>query len=170
MQLEYRLHSNANTGVAVHAPRLDDSSFAGLEIQILDDGGSAFQNLDLRQCTGALVMLEGPAQRAARPAGTRNAMRIISRGRKITIILNDIKFVDAWLDRLLAEAEAEAEAARVYLMRDPQVYEAGEIETMRLRHSNAALQARTLTRTKGFLALQACSGRAEFRNVFIKEY
>lgn len=98
LRLEYKASKNANSGVSLRAPREGDPAFAGMEVQILDDGGSAHKDLKPEQYTGAIYSVVGPSKRVTKPAGEWNALRLVARGRQVTVTVNDTRVVDANLD------------------------------------------------------------------------
>jgi hypothetical protein len=160
LKFDYRLSPNANTGVAIHAPRLANAAFAGLEIQILDDAGTEFVNLAPEQRTGAIYKLVPPFARAARPAGEWNSMRIMAQGRSLIVFLNDVKIVQAHLGDLL---KAQSTHARDYTFHaiSPGAADTSEAAQM--------FQVRALKEERGHLGLQSWGGRVEFRDIVIRD-
>ena len=109
LRLEFKVSPNGDSGVAIRAPRaghvptFNDPSIEGLEIQLLDDGGTALQNPG-EFPTGSIWGLVRPTEKASRPAGQWNTLRIVARDRQLTVFLNDKKVVDAGLDDFQAKA------------------------------------------------------------------
>src|SRR5262245_53570519 len=108
LRLEYRLRPGGNSGVYLHAPDRGHISRAGMEIQLLDDNHPSYAKIDFYQYTGSIYHVVAPTRRAGKPPGQWNAMEIRADGRRIVVVLNGIKIVDADLDRcLLDEAVAK---------------------------------------------------------------
>jgi Domain of Unknown Function (DUF1080) len=105
LRLEFKVPPNGNSGVAVHCPppnnpKGHDPAYSGMEIQILDDAGDQYKNLRPTQYTGSVYDVVPPGKRATKPAGEWQTMRIVSKGRQITVEVNGVLIVDAKLDEL----------------------------------------------------------------------
>lgn len=102
MQLEYRWEKpGGNSGVAVRAPLTRDVSTKGIEIQLIDDAGyEKVHNYKLKptQHTGSVYGVVPPSKLPGKGSGEWNKMRIIAKGRKITVELNGEIVTDANLD------------------------------------------------------------------------
>jgi hypothetical protein len=98
LTLEYKVPVNGNSGVALRAPLRGHTSKDGMEIQILDDNGPAYKKLKPWQYTGSIYGVVPPSKRVTRPAGKWNRMRIVARGRRVSVEVNGTKVVDANLD------------------------------------------------------------------------
>ena len=106
VRLDFKVPENGNSGVALRAPfqAKNDPAYQGMEIQILDDGGSDYKNkLRPAQFTGSIYDVVPSAKRANRPVGEWNKMRIVARGRQITVDVNGERLVDANLDKYVEE-------------------------------------------------------------------
>ena len=99
LRLEYRLKPAGNSGVYIRAPEQGHISRAGMEIQILDDNHPKYAKLDFYQYTGSIYHVVPPTRRAGKPAGQWNAMTVRADGRRVLVIVNGKKVVDADLDR-----------------------------------------------------------------------
>jgi hypothetical protein len=93
LRLEYKVPKHGNSGVALRAPRKGRTSSEGMEIQILDD--EDYKGLKPWQYTGSIYGVVPPSKRAAKPVGEWNAMRIVAKGRQVTVEINGVKVVDA---------------------------------------------------------------------------
>ncbi|MCU0249503.1 MAG: DUF1080 domain-containing protein [Vicinamibacterales bacterium] len=103
-RFEFRLTPNANNGIGIRAPLVGDAAYAGMEIQVLDDGGSEYTNLLPGQYHGSIYKVV-PARRGfQKPVGEWNSEEIIADGRHITVKLNGTTIVDANLDDVTDEA------------------------------------------------------------------
>jgi hypothetical protein len=102
MQLEYRWEKpGGNSGVAVRAPLTGEVSSKGIEIQLIDDAGyEKVHNYKLKptQHTGSIYGVVPAAKLPGKGPGEWNKMRIVARGRRITVELNGETVTDANLD------------------------------------------------------------------------
>jgi hypothetical protein len=105
LRLEYKVPRAGNSGVALRAPLKGDPAYQGMEIQILDDEAPEYKNLRPTQYTGSIYDVVPPSKRVTKPAGEWNQMRIVAKGRQITVELNGTKIVDANLDDHKDKAE-----------------------------------------------------------------
>jgi hypothetical protein len=90
LSLEYRLERGVNSGIGIRydkytGQRNTRPSFAGYEIQLLDDGAKE----PTTSSTGSLYRYVAPKASAAKPAGEWNRMVIECRGPRIRVTLND---------------------------------------------------------------------------------
>jgi hypothetical protein len=98
LRLEYKVPKAGNSGVAQRAPLKGDPAYEGMEIQILDDEAPQYKDLRPTQYTGSIYDVVPPSKRVTKPAGEWNTMKIIAKGRKVTVELNGTTIVDANLD------------------------------------------------------------------------
>jgi hypothetical protein len=103
LRLEYRLRPGGNSGVYIRAPEEGHISRVGMEIQILDDNDPRYAKIDFYQYTGSIYHVVAPTRRAGKPAGEWNAMTIRAEGRRVVVIVNGKKVVDADLDACLRD-------------------------------------------------------------------
>ncbi len=96
VRLEYKMPKHGNSGVALRSPLKGDPAYAGMEIQLLDDAN--WKDLRPAQYTGSIYDVVPPSKHVSKPFGEWNQMRIVAKGRKITVELNGTKIVDANLD------------------------------------------------------------------------
>jgi hypothetical protein len=108
LRLEYKLPKKGNSGVALRAPFKGNPAYAGMEIQILDDPyyKKNYKGLKPTQLTGSIYDVVPPSKEAIRPPGEWNKMRIVAKGRQVTVEVNDNKIVDANLDDYKDRAKA----------------------------------------------------------------
>jgi hypothetical protein len=101
VRLEFKLPKGGNSGVALRAPREGNPANAGMEIQLLDDEyhRKNLPDLKVSQLTGSVYGVQGPSKDALKPIGEWNTMRIVAKGRRVTIELNGVQTVDADLDK-----------------------------------------------------------------------
>jgi hypothetical protein len=102
LHLEYRWEKDGgNSGVALRAPLVGDVSWKGIEIQLIDDVRyEKVHNYKLKstQHTGSIYGVVPPSKLPGKGPGEWNKMRIIAKGRKITVELNGQIVTDANLD------------------------------------------------------------------------
>ena len=110
MRLEYRWEKpGGNSGVAVRAPLTSAVSTQGIEIQLIDDTGYEKVHkykLKPTQHTGSIYGVVPPSKLPAKGPGEWNKMRIVAKGRRITIELNGEIVTDANLDDHKDQAKA----------------------------------------------------------------
>ncbi len=102
LRFEFRLTPAANNGVGIRAPLEGDAAYAGMEVQVLEDGSPVYWNLQPYQYHGSVYGV-APARRGVlRPVGEWNTEEIVARGRKVTVTVNGTRIADADLDRASA--------------------------------------------------------------------
>jgi hypothetical protein len=146
LRFEVKLTENANNGIGIRAPPEGDAAYVGMEIQVLDDGGSQYTNLRPAQYHGSIYQMF-PAKRGfQKPVGEWNAEEIAVRGRQITVTLNGVVIVDANLDDMKDDA-------------------------LLATHRNLSRPegARGIANTKGHIGLLGHGARVEFRNIRIRQ-
>ncbi len=145
-RFEFKLTENANNGIGIRAPLQGDAAYAGIEIQVLDDGGSQYTNLKPYQYHGSVYGMVPSKRGFQKPVGEWNAEEITARGRRITVRLNGATIVDANLDDV----------------KDPEM-----LKTHRDLSKPEGSQG--IANTKGHIGLLGHGARVEFRNLRIKE-
>jgi hypothetical protein len=94
LTLEFRLSEGANSGLFLRAPHEGDPAYTGMEIQILDDYADRLGSLRGDQYTASIYDVQAVSERASRPAGQWQKMRIVCRGPRVKVILNGRKVID----------------------------------------------------------------------------
>ena len=102
MRFEFKLTENANNGIGIRAPLEGDAAYVGMEIQVLDDGGSQYTTCSPISTTARSTTVAAEA-RLQKPVGEWNAEEITANGRQITVKLNGTTIVDANLDDIKDE-------------------------------------------------------------------
>jgi hypothetical protein len=144
-RFEFRLTPNANNGIGIRAPLVGDAAYVGMEIQVLDDGGSMYTKLEPGQYHGSIYKV-APAKRGfQKPVGEWNAEEITATGRRITVKLNGTTIVDCNLDDVT----------------DPAVLK----EHQDLTKPEGS---RGIANTKGHIGFLGHGAHVEFRNIRIK--
>jgi len=99
-RFEFKLTPNANNGVGIHTPMGCDAAYCGMEIQILDDSGSAYTGLHPYQYHGSIYGVVPVKRGHQKPVGEWNSEEIMCKGRQVKITLNGVVVVDANLDEV----------------------------------------------------------------------
>ena len=145
-RFEFRLTPNANNGIGIRAPLEGDAAYVGMEIQVLDDGGSQYTNLLPGQYHGSIYKVVAAKRGFQKPVGEWNSEEIIANGRRITITLNGTVIVDANLDDVKDEAVLKEH-----------------------RDLTRPEGSRGIANTKGHIGFLGHGAHVEFRNIRIKE-
>jgi hypothetical protein len=118
---EYRWEKKGgNSGVALRTPEKGDPAYQGMEIQLIDDEGwfeVHKSKLADYQHTGSVYDVQPAKEAKNKPIGEWNAVKIVCKGRKVTIVHNDVELVNANLDDYKAKEKGhpglKREAGRV---------------------------------------------------------
>lgn len=139
LRFEFRMQADANNGIGIRAPRVGQTSKAGMEIQIIDQSGPLYgpQKLKPEQYHGSIYDVWPARSGFLKKPGEWNTQEIRADGRRISVHLNGVAILDADLD----------------LVREPEVLK---------EHPG-------LQRTSGHIALLGHQSRVEFRNLQIAE-
>lgn len=111
LHLEYKLPKMGNSGVALRSPLEGNPAFQGMEIQLLDDDN--WKDLKPTQYCGSLYDVAAASKHVTKPHGEWNKMRIVLKGKKLTIENNGEMIVETSLDD-----HKEKEKAHPGLLRD----------------------------------------------------
>lgn len=95
LSLEFRLAPGAESGIFVRAPLRGDPTYAGMEIQILDDATRNWGALSADQVSGSIYGVQAPSERMGGRAGRWQQLVVRCRGPRIGVALNGRKVVDA---------------------------------------------------------------------------
>ncbi|MCI0376326.1 MAG: DUF1080 domain-containing protein [Gemmataceae bacterium] len=101
LRLEYKLVPGGNSGVYIRAPETGHISRVGMEIQLLDDAHPRYAKLGNYQYTGSIYHVVGPSKKPGKAAPEWNAIAIRAQGKKVSVVLNGEKIVDADLQEYL---------------------------------------------------------------------
>jgi hypothetical protein len=145
-RFDFRLTENANNGIGIRAPLEGDAAYNGIEIQVLDDGGSEYTNLKPYQYHGSIYGMVPPKRGFQKPVGEWNSEEITAKGRQITVKLNGTTIVDANLDDVKDEEMLKTH-----------------------RDLTKPEGSRGIANTKGHVGFLGHGARVEFRNIRIKE-
>jgi hypothetical protein len=103
-RFEFRLEANSNNGIGIRAPLEGDAAYQGIEIQVLDDGGSQYTQLRPAQYHGSIYDVVPAKRGSQKPVGEWNSEEISAKGRVITVKLNGTTIVHADLSQIKDEA------------------------------------------------------------------
>jgi hypothetical protein len=139
-RFEFKLEPGANNGLGLRTPTQGDAAYVGMELQILDDSADQYKNLKPYQYHGSIYGVVPCERGHQRPVGQWNEQEVICKGRRVAVILNGHKIVDADLDKAAPEGK-----------------------TIDGRDHPG------LKREKGHIGFLGHGSRVEFRNIRIKE-
>jgi hypothetical protein len=105
--LRFRLQADGQREQRHRHPRAGegDAAYVGMEIQVLDDSGSAYQKLQPYQYHGSIYDLVACKRGFQKPVGEWNEEEIQAKGRQIKVTLNGTVIVDANLDDIKDEGK-----------------------------------------------------------------
>jgi Domain of Unknown Function (DUF1080) len=94
LRFEFRLEKGSNNGIGIRAPKEGDAAFAGMEIQVLDDGDEIYKDIQPYQSHGSVYGVIAAKRGFLKPVGEWNSETIRIEGSKIKITLNGEVIVD----------------------------------------------------------------------------
>jgi hypothetical protein len=98
LRFEFRLTPAANNGIGIRAPLEGDAAYAGMEIQVLEDGSPVYWALQPYQYHGSVYGIVPAKRGVLRPVGEWNRQEITVHGRRVSVVVNGVTVVDADLD------------------------------------------------------------------------
>ena len=105
LRFEFKTEPGGNNGVGIRAPLTGDAAYAGMEIQILDDGHERYKGkIKSEQHHGSVYDVIPARTGFLKPAGEWNEEEITADGSRIRVKLNGVVILDADLS-LVREAE-----------------------------------------------------------------
>ncbi|MBN2215844.1 MAG: DUF1080 domain-containing protein [Pirellulales bacterium] len=87
-RFEYKLHPGSNNGIGIRVPLGKRPTFAGMEIQLLDDSAKRYAHIDPSQYNGSIYGVIPCKRGHLKPVGEWNTMEIRAEGHKIRVTLN----------------------------------------------------------------------------------
>ena len=139
LRFEFKLPPAANNGIGIRAPLEGDAAYAGMEVQVLEDGSPVYWGLEPYQYHGSVYGVVPAKRGALEPIGQWNQEEITVEGRHVTVVVNGITVVDADLDKASAKGTLDHK-----------------------EHPG-------LARTSGHIGFLGHGDRVEFRNIRIRE-
>jgi hypothetical protein len=100
LRFEFKLTPGANNGIGIRAPLKGNSSYLGMEIQILDDTADKYAKLRPEQYCGSIYDVVAAERGHLKPVGEWNEEEITADGRHVKVVLNGATIVDAYLDNV----------------------------------------------------------------------
>jgi hypothetical protein len=95
-RLEFKTEPGGNNGVGIRAPLDGDAAYAGMEIQILDDGHEKYKGkIKSEQHHGSVYNVIPARTGYLKPAGEWNEEEIMADGNRIRVTLNGVIILDA---------------------------------------------------------------------------
>ncbi|HNX35797.1 MAG TPA: DUF1080 domain-containing protein [Kiritimatiellia bacterium] len=95
LRFEFLVYTNSNNGLGIRCPKVGDSAYSAMELQILDDSGSQYTKLQPYQYHGSIYGVVPSKRGSQKPVGQWNVQEVRAIGSKITVILNGSVIVDA---------------------------------------------------------------------------
>ena len=102
LRFEFKLAPAANNGLGVRAPLEGDAAYAGMELQILEDGSPVYWGLEPYQYHGSIYGVVPARRGALKPVGEWNTEEVTVRGRRVAVVVNGTTVVDADIDAAAA--------------------------------------------------------------------
>ncbi len=145
LRFDVKLTENANNGIGIRAPLVGDAAYVGMEIQVLDDGGSQYTKLQPAQYHGSIYHMFAAKRGHQKPVGEWNAEEITVKGRQITVKLNGVTITEGNLDDV-------------------------KDEELLSKHRDLSKPegSRGIANTKGHVGFLGHGAHVEFRNIRIK--
>ncbi|MFN0122495.1 MAG: DUF1080 domain-containing protein [Blastocatellia bacterium] len=100
-RFEFKTEPGGNNGVGIRTPEQGDAAYAGMEIQILDDGHAKYKGqIKSEQHHGSVYDVIPARTGFLKPAGEWNTEEIYASGSRIRVTLNDVIILDADLNNV----------------------------------------------------------------------
>ncbi len=139
LHFEFKLEENGNNGLGIRAEQGKDAAYYGMELQILDNNGPAYTELESWQYHGSVYGV-APAKRGfQKPVGEWNTQVVTAKGNQITVVLNGETILDV------------------------DIQEAATPQTVDEKEHPGLFNA------EGYIGFLGHDHRVEFRNIMIKE-
>ncbi|MBN1395959.1 MAG: DUF1080 domain-containing protein [Pirellulales bacterium] len=100
LRFEFKLPPGGNNGVAIRCPLEGTPAYAGVEIQILDDGHPMYKDIEPYQMHGSIYGVVPAKRGALKPVGQWNEEEIVADGSRIKVTLNGKVIVDADIGKI----------------------------------------------------------------------
>lgn len=100
LDFEFQLTPGANNGIGLRYPGSGDAAYAGMEIQVLDDGHEKYKDNQPWQYHGSVYGLQQSTQSEKsrlKPTGEWNRQQILCIGDHVKVILNGVTITDVYL-------------------------------------------------------------------------
>ncbi len=94
LKFEFKLTPAANNGLGIRAPLEGDAAYAGMEVQILEDGAPVYWNLRPFQYHGSVYGLSPARRGVLKPVGEWNTEEVTVQGSRVKVVVNGTTVVD----------------------------------------------------------------------------
>ena len=99
LRFEFRLESGSNNGLAIRAPmKAQNLAYDGIELQIIDNTAARYKDIKPWQKHGSLYHVFPAKTGHLNPLGDWNQQEVTVQKRRVKVILNGHKILDADLD------------------------------------------------------------------------
>ena len=95
LRFDFKLTPGANNGLGIRAPAMGDAAFAGMELQILDDGHPKYAGLQPWQVHGSIYGVAAAERGCLKPVGEWNSEEVTVRGSLVKVVVNGKTIIDA---------------------------------------------------------------------------
>lgn len=102
LRFDFKLTPAANNGLGIRAPLEGDAAYAGMELQILEDGSPVYWGLQPYQYHGSVYGIVPARRGVLMPVGEWNRQEVTVKGRRVSVVVNGTTVVDADLDEASA--------------------------------------------------------------------
>jgi len=99
LRLEFKLEEGGNNGIGIRAPLDNETSYHGMEIQVLDDNAPKHKDIKPWQFNGSVYGIV-PATGGTAKIGEWNTYEITAQGRRIKVVLNGRTIVETDLNEV----------------------------------------------------------------------
>lgn len=107
LELEFKLPSGGNNGIAIRYPGNGDPAYTGMcELQVLDNSHQKYADLDKRQYHGSAYGMVAAKRGHLKPVGEWNHQKVTVIGSTIKVELNGVVILDtdlSMVDKYLAD-------------------------------------------------------------------
>lgn len=100
LRFEFRLTPGANNGLGIRAPLEGDAAYAGMELQVLDNGAVQYADLRPYQFHGSIYGVAAAERGHLNPPGQWNEQEVLADGRRVRVTLNGATILDVDLDEV----------------------------------------------------------------------
>src|SRR5690606_6303874 len=106
-RFEFKLTPGANNGIGIRTPIDGDAAYAGMEIQVLDDGAEVYKDLTAYKQHGSDYGIIAAKRGSLKPVGEWNTEEIRVQGNKIKVTVNGKVIVDGDLKEATKNGTAD---------------------------------------------------------------
>ena len=108
LRFEFKLEDGSNNGLGIRAPLEGDAAYAGMELQILEEGAALrgkWGKLREEQYHGSVYDCIAAKRGALKPPGEWNTEEVTAQGRRIKVVVNGQTILDADLNSVTDPAK-----------------------------------------------------------------